>query len=47
MKYEVEIYEDQQGSLLIDVPDEIFLVADLILSDIQEVKSGRRLKLIN
>jgi len=47
VKYEVEIYEDQQGSLLIDVPDEIFLVADLILSDIQEVKSGRRLKLIN
>lgn len=36
MKYEIEIYENKRGSLLINVPDEISLVADLLLADIQE-----------
>lgn len=36
MKYNVQIYEDNQGILMINVPDEIFLVMDLLLSDVQE-----------
>ncbi|MEW4286198.1 hypothetical protein [Priestia koreensis] len=41
MKYDIEIYYDNDFEcLLINVPDEIFLVADLVLSDIQEDGSG-------
>ncbi|MCM3005589.1 hypothetical protein [Priestia koreensis] len=48
MKYKVEIYEDEDlGGLMIDVPEEISLLFHLVLSDIQEVKSGIRLDLVN
>ncbi|MCM3005587.1 hypothetical protein [Priestia koreensis] len=48
MKYKVEIYEDDDlGELMIDVPKEIGFVVDLVLSDIQEAKSGIRLDLVN
>ncbi|WP_336883104.1 hypothetical protein [Priestia koreensis] len=48
MKYNVEIYEDNdRGGLTIDVPKEISFVYDLILSDIQEVKSGLWLDVVN
>ncbi|KOO40416.1 hypothetical protein [Priestia koreensis] len=48
MKYKVEIYEDDDlGSLMIDVPDEIDLVVDLVLSDIQEDVSGLWLDAVN
>lgn len=36
MKYNVQTYEDNQGMLMINVPDEIFLVLDLLLGDLQE-----------
>ncbi|MCM3006883.1 hypothetical protein [Priestia koreensis] len=36
MKYDIKIYEDDQGSLRIDVPDEIYLVDILLLSDVQQ-----------
>ncbi|MDG0032711.1 hypothetical protein MMB68_24490 [Priestia sp. Y58] len=36
MKYNVQIYEDKQGMLMINVPDEIFLVLDLLLGDLRE-----------
>jgi len=47
MKYDVKIDENELGHLMINVPSEIFLVANLLLSDVQERKSGLRLKLIN
>lgn len=36
MKYTVQICRDSQGMLMINVPNEISLVIDLLLSDIQE-----------
>ncbi|MCF8886926.1 MULTISPECIES: hypothetical protein [Priestia] len=47
MKYNVQIYEDNQGMLMIDVPDEIFLVIDLLLSDVQEDGSKIWIDVIN
>ncbi|MCM3196506.1 hypothetical protein ABIC37_005815 [Priestia megaterium] len=47
MKYNVRIYEDSQGMLMINVPDEIFLVIDLLLSDVQEDGSKLWLDLID
>ncbi|MEH6842248.1 hypothetical protein V7Z47_27410, partial [Priestia megaterium] len=47
MKYNVQIYEDNQGILMINVPDEIFLVMDLLLSDVQEDGSKLWLGLID
>jgi len=47
MKYNVQIYEDDQGMLMINVPDEIFLVIDLLLSDVQEDGSKLWLDLID
>ncbi|WP_280166694.1 hypothetical protein [Priestia aryabhattai] len=47
MKYNVQIYEDNQGMLMINVPDEIFLVIDLLLSDVQEDRSKLWLDLID
>ncbi|WP_315907206.1 hypothetical protein [Priestia koreensis] len=48
MKYKVEIYEDEDlGELMIDVPKEIGFVVDLVLSDIQEDKSGLWLDKVN
>ncbi|MDR7242792.1 hypothetical protein [Priestia megaterium] len=47
MKYNVQIYEDNQGMLMVDVPDEIFLVIDLLLSDVQEDGSKLWLDLID
>ncbi|MBG9472353.1 hypothetical protein [Priestia megaterium] len=47
MKYDVHIYEDNQGMLMINLPDEIFLVIDLLLSDVQEAGSKLWLDLID
>jgi len=47
MKYNVQIYEDKQGMLMVDVPDENFLVIDLLLSDVQEDGSKLWLDLID
>lgn len=47
MKYNVQIYEDNQGMLMVDVPDENFLVIDLLLSDVQEDGSKLWLDLID
>lgn len=48
MKYDIKIYYDNDFEcLLMNVPDEIFLVADLVLSDIQEVGSGSWLEAID
>ncbi|MCM3005785.1 hypothetical protein [Priestia koreensis] len=47
LKYEVEIYENHRGSLLINVPEEISLVADLLLADIQEDGTHLWLSLVN
>ncbi|AUO10448.1 hypothetical protein [Priestia megaterium] len=47
MRYNVQIYEDNQGMLMADVPDEIFLVIDLLLSDVQEGGSKLWLDLID
>lgn len=38
MKSNVRIYEDSQGMLVRNVPEEIFLVIDLLLSDVQETR---------
>ena len=47
MKYNVQIYEGNQGMLMINVPDEIFLVIDLLLGDVQEGGSKLWLDLID
>ncbi|MGE7219249.1 hypothetical protein [Priestia koreensis] len=47
MKYNVKIYENNQGHLMADVPDEIYLVLNILLSDIQEDVSGIWLDAVN
>ncbi|MCM3006812.1 hypothetical protein [Priestia koreensis] len=47
MKYKVEIYEDDRGNPMADVPDEIYLVFNVLLSDIQEDFSGIWLDAVN
>lgn len=47
MKYDISICVHEIGLLTIDVPDEIFLVHDLLTSDIQETEAGIWLDLVN
>ncbi|WP_336881233.1 hypothetical protein [Priestia koreensis] len=47
MKYDISIYMHEMGFLTIDVPDQIFLVHDLVTSDIQEGGAGIWLEVIN
>ncbi|WP_336883622.1 hypothetical protein [Priestia koreensis] len=47
MKYEIKIYENDQGSLRVNVPDEIYLVHSLLLSDVQEDATEIWLNVVN
>ncbi|WP_315907159.1 hypothetical protein [Priestia koreensis] len=48
MKYDIKIYENADfESLVIDVPEEIYLVVDLVIADIQQDTSGIWLDAVN